>query len=188
MTRVIINNVEYTGEVDERVIDVARRNGAHIGFLCDGLGLCQTCACRVLQGNENLSPPSGAEQNWFQQSWLDDGHRLGCQTHLRGDGPVEILSRAEELRRMTNDIFAPPQQQQQQQQQETDDKLGQLTNTVGRIVMNQVVRFPLNAIGAFRITLNARPTLQTIPRVFNDTVRVFQTMLGSRPSNQQEYE
>ncbi len=181
MARVIINNVEYEGNVDERVIDVARRNGAHIGFLCDGLGLCQTCACRVLQGSENLSPPSGPEQNWFQQSWLDDGHRLGCQTYIRGSGTIEILSRAEELRRMTADVFAPPQQQQ-----EEGDRLGQLSNNIGRIVMNQVVRFPLNAIGAFRITLNARPNLQTIPRVFNDTVRVFQTMLGGSSTQQQQ--
>jgi chlorosome envelope protein I len=172
MPTVIINNTEYEGQVGERLIDVARRNGAHIGFICDGLGVCQACACRVLRGSEHLSPPSGVEENWFQPSWLEAGHRLACQTLIRANGTIETLSRAEELRRQTIGVFMPPEGTS------TGQNMGHLADNMSRIVMNQVVRFPSNAIGAAKIATRARPTPQTIQKLLGDTTRVVQRMIG----------
>ncbi|GIV94220.1 MAG: hypothetical protein KatS3mg056_2929 [Chloroflexus sp.] len=50
MATVIVNDVEMTARPGERILDIARRNSAHIGFVCDGTGFCQTCKVRVLAG------------------------------------------------------------------------------------------------------------------------------------------
>lgn len=173
MSQVTINDETFEGIVGERLIDVARRNAAHVGFLCDGLGLCQVCACRVTEGAEQLSPPTTAEQNWFQSSWLDGGYRLACQTTLQGNGPVSFLSRAEELRRQTLAILSPPDGSSLR------ESAGQLADHVGRLVLNQVSRFPFNVVGAGSIVLKARPTPQTVMKVVTDGVQVVQRMFGS---------
>jgi len=174
MPKVIINDTEYEGQPGERLIDVARRNGAHVGFLCDGAGICQICACQVLKGNESLSPPSKAEQNWLPQSWLDEGQRLACQTTLQGTGTVQMVSRAEKMRRQFSEVFYPPEGTVPIQ------NLGELLDYVSTLIANQITRFPQNAAGAVSLLQEVRPTPQTIQKVFQDAVKVVQTMLGSR--------
>jgi ferredoxin len=102
---VIINDVAYEAQPGERLLTIARRNAAHIGFACDGQGICQTCQCRVLAGAEHLSKPNEAEKIWMPESRLAHGHRLACQTALRGPGPVSILTGVEEFRRQVQDVL-----------------------------------------------------------------------------------
>lgn len=181
MPKIIINDVAYEGQVGERIIDVARRNAAHIGTVCGTLGvfLFQMNACRVLSGTEHLSPPSEIEKNWLQPSWIEAGHRLACEAIIQG-GPIHILSHAEELRRQTVSIFTPPEGTT------SINNAGALFNTMGRIVLNQVVRLPFNVIGAVSLAGQARPEpdsqgmLSDIQKMLNDGSRVVQNMVGSK--------
>ncbi len=190
MATVIINGVECQGESGERLIDIARRYATHIGFLCDGLGafFVESSACRVLRGTEHLSPPTELEQKWLQQSWIEAGHRLACEVTVRGSGPVEILSRAEELRRQTVAIFAPPADT------EAGDNMGDLFNHIGRIVLNQVMCMPGNLFSSAgrlggkpaneksqeepNAQAEARGMLTDIQHMATDGVRVVQKLLG----------
>ena len=61
---------------NETVLDVARRAGAPIGNSCGGIGICGRCRVRVVEGGENLTPPTRFEKN-------DD--RLACQAVVLGD-------------------------------------------------------------------------------------------------------
>ncbi len=176
MPRIIINDVEYNGEIGERLIDVARRNGAHIGFVCDGAGFCQTCVCRVTHGAENLSEPNDKERTWHSDEWLDAGMRLACQTTIRGGGTVELTSRAEELRRQVVAIFAPPHEEATEEEDTTMGRAGLLLDSVVRIVGNQLVRFPGNAVRAVGMMVNIRPTPRTVGKVFTDATHVVRTM------------
>lgn len=108
MAQVEINDEMMEAKLGELLLDIARRNAAHIGFGCDGGGLCTMCECRILSGADQLNPPTEAEHIWLPASRLADGYRLGCQAALRGPGPVRILTRAEELRRQLSAIFSPP--------------------------------------------------------------------------------
>lgn len=182
MATIIINDVEYAGEVGERLVDVARRNGAHIGFVCEGLifFLFQTNACRVLKGTELLSPPSELEQNWLQPSWIEAGHRLACEAVIQGNGTIEILSHAEELRRQTNAIFTPPEGTT------SGENAGLLFNNMGRMLGNQVVRFPFNMLGAAPVWFKRvqagqiRPIcLFDLPNIVRDGGKVIQNMTGN---------
>lgn len=105
MPTVTINDVEMEARPGERILDIARRNGAHIGFVCNGTGFCQTCKVRVLAGSESLSPPTEIEKTWIPESRLQEGWRLGCQTAIRGKDSVVVLTNAEELRRQAFNIL-----------------------------------------------------------------------------------
>lgn len=108
MATVIVNDVEMTARPGECILDIARRNSAHIGFVCDGTGFCQTCKVRVLAGSEFLSPPNDREKNWLPDARLQEGWRLGCQASVRGKGPIAMITNAEELRRQAFAVINPP--------------------------------------------------------------------------------
>lgn len=108
MTTIIINDKLVEAVPGEGLLSAARRNRAHIGFVCDGNGLCTTCECRILAGQENLSTPNAVERNWLSAGRLRQGYRLACQTTFSGNGPVQILTRAEELRRLWRNVTNPP--------------------------------------------------------------------------------
>lgn len=174
MSKVIINNQQYEGEPGERLIDVARRNGEHIGFLCDGLGVCQTCVCRVESGAEHLNEITEIEQNWLNEQLQEEGYRFGCKTTLRGPGPIEVMSRAEEIRRQIKETYFPPEGTN------AAENLNRLLNTVGKNVMNQIGRFPFNAAGSVPIIMKSNPKPPNALKIFNDFGKVLQTMLGGQ--------
>ncbi len=62
---------------NETVLDVARRAGAPIGNSCGGIGACNRCRVRIVEGAENLTPPTRFEKN--------PDERLACQAVVLGD-------------------------------------------------------------------------------------------------------
>lgn len=140
MPTVIINDVPLEAKMGERLLNIARRNAAHIGFACDGNGICQTCQCRVLDGAQFLSPPSQAERDWLPETRLAKGYRLACQAGLRGRGPVSILTTVEELRRQTLDVVRPPAGQSGL------DNLGPLLENWTQLNIDQIALFPSNVL------------------------------------------
>lgn len=51
-------------------------------------GLCGTCAIKIVEGKENLSPKTKQEILTLTQLKLDS-HRLACQCALKGDVVIE---------------------------------------------------------------------------------------------------
>ncbi|NTU79412.1 MAG: (2Fe-2S)-binding protein [Chloroflexales bacterium] len=177
MPTVVVNGVTMEAKIGERLIDVARRNGAHVGFVCNGAGICQTCQCQVLSGAENLSPVNVFEQAWLSESRLQEGHRLACKTALRGAGTVEVRTKAEDLRRQVIAVINPPAGSNPAAQ------LGPLVQYIVRMATDEVSRFPANAITAFR---QVKPSDLTWPfrdlnRYLADVSRVVNTTLGGSP-------
>lgn len=140
MPTVEINDTIMEAEVGERLLDIARRNAAHIGFACDGQGLCTTCECRILSGEEHLSPLSDAEAVWLPPARLRDGYRLGCQVALQSPGPVQALTRAEELRRQLLDVLNPPPGTT------AGENLRPLLNNIAMVNWEHIGTFPFNLL------------------------------------------
>lgn len=182
MATVIVNDVAHEARPGERILNVARRNAAHIGFVCDGNGICQTCQIRVLSGAEHLNPPSATEQAWMPEWRLASGHRLACQTALRGPGPVEVITKAEELRRQTLDVLQPPAGVDRR------DAMEPLLDNLVRMNIDQVIRYPFNIIGAL---LQVKPdrlveTLRNPQPYIDDATRITQRLAATplrRPSS-----
>lgn len=144
MATIIINDETVEGKVGERLVNVARRHGAHIGFMCDNAGTCQGCRCQVLSGGEQLSPPSEVEQAWIPAERLAAGQRLACQAIIRGQGEIRVLSRAEELRRMMQGVLHPALGEGRLR------NLSPLLTTLGQQAGDQLALFPLNVIRTIR--------------------------------------
>ncbi|NNJ09620.1 (2Fe-2S)-binding protein [Chloroflexales bacterium ZM16-3] len=106
--KVEINDEVMDAQLGERVLAVARRNASHIGFYCDGNGLCTMCECKVLSGADQLNEPTETEHTWLTEERMAEGYRLGCQMSLRGAGSVRVLTRAEEMRRQLDAVLSPP--------------------------------------------------------------------------------
>ena len=65
---------------NETLLDVARRAGAPIGNSCGGIGICNRCRVRIVEGSENLTPRTRFE--------TDPEQRLACQAVVLGDCTV----------------------------------------------------------------------------------------------------
>lgn len=105
MVELRLNGQFIAARQGETILEAARRRGAHMWFLCDGRGICQTCQCRVVSGGENLSEQTAMERAGLPRDARWKGYRLGCQARLTGAGPVWAVSRAEDLRRRLWDVF-----------------------------------------------------------------------------------
>ncbi|WP_322494569.1 2Fe-2S iron-sulfur cluster-binding protein [Chloroflexus sp.] len=178
MTTVTINDVEMEAQPGERILDIARRNGAHIGFVCDGTGFCQTCKVRVLAGSESLSPPTELEKNWIPEQRLAEGWRLGCQAAIRGKEPVEVLTAAEGLRRQTFAVINPPPGTN------VVSNVGALLANLNQQIIDQVIGYPFNMlnavakIGLGRI-LNPWQSMERFSQWLTDFGKVFEKTLNS---------
>jgi ferredoxin len=171
MPDVILNDETYDVEPGQVLLDVARKHAAHIGFICDGNGLCQMCECRVVSGAEHLSPPNEAEKTWLTQEQLDEGRRLCCQTSLRGRGPVTVITRAEELRRQADAIFQPPN---------GTDPLTNLTEfvqTLVKINVEHIRMFPANTIYAMTHFWSVEATFNTEMTFLSDSWNITKQLL-----------
>jgi ferredoxin len=71
--------------VNETVLDVARRAGAPIGNSCGATGICARCRVRVVDGAENLSPMTTIELRTLTRVGFAEGERLACQAAVFGD-------------------------------------------------------------------------------------------------------
>lgn len=140
MADLIINDVPVEANLGEGLLMVARRNRAHIGFVCDGNGLCTTCECRVLEGQDNLSPPNNVERTWLPQRRLERGYRLACQSYLARPGRVRLVTRAEEFRRLWNAIGNPPPGRT------GDEYLRRFTRRFIQLNIDHLSHFPLNLL------------------------------------------
>jgi ferredoxin len=174
VANLIINDKPVEADLGEGLLTVARRNRAHIGFVCDGNGLCTTCECRVLAGAESLTEPNRIERTWIPDFRLEKGYRLACQTTLIGPGEVKILTRAEYMRRLWNKMLNPPAGRN------AADYFGTLWEEVIEINIEHIGRFPFNLLS----TINRLGLARTIAPVrdndayFRDIGRVIDQQSG----------
>jgi predicted flap endonuclease-1-like 5' DNA nuclease len=60
-----------------------------------------------LAGSENLNAQTTAEIDWLHPDRLEKGYRLGCQAQIEQGGSVEVVTRAEILKRQFIASFNP---------------------------------------------------------------------------------
>jgi ferredoxin/predicted flap endonuclease-1-like 5' DNA nuclease len=143
-TETIINGQKCPAEVGETLMEVARRNGAHIGFVCDGKGYCSTCECKILDGAENLNEPTKIEQQWVNPKRLNNGYRLACQTRIEAEGNIITYTRAEILKRQFVASFSPDKGESHLKN--TSD----FFYTLSQITVQHLEQFPSNVVNTFQ--------------------------------------
>ncbi|MBM3163425.1 MAG: (2Fe-2S)-binding protein [Chlorobi bacterium] len=104
---IYINDKPCEAETGSLLLHAAQHNNAHIGCICGGNGICQSCFVYVKEGAELLSPPSEEEKAFISDKLFQEGGRLACQTVITGEGTIRVLTRAENLRRIVLGLNVP---------------------------------------------------------------------------------
>ena len=78
---------------DSNLLRVSLREQGGIPFKCGG-GLCGTCKCRIETGHEHTDAIKPKEKKLLTEAELASGHRLACQTFIRGDIAVSWQPRS----------------------------------------------------------------------------------------------
>jgi ferredoxin len=81
-------NLTVEAKPEEPLMDLCQRAGATIIFGC-GAGVCGTCMINVLEGKENLSPPTDQEKDALTMFNAKPNQRLACQCNVLGDVKIE---------------------------------------------------------------------------------------------------
>ncbi|TCD47127.1 2Fe-2S iron-sulfur cluster-binding protein [Chlorobium sp. N1] len=102
---ITINEKSATAAVGDKLIHVAQENHSHVGYVCAGNGVCQTCYVTVEKGAECLSPLSDVEKAFLSERQIAEGGRMACQATLEKEGTVVMRSRPETVRTM---LFSNP--------------------------------------------------------------------------------
>ena len=79
---------EASAKDNETILDVARRASAPLGASCGSVGVCARCKVRVVEGAENLSPPTSIESRVGGQRGFAADERMACQAVVNGNCKV----------------------------------------------------------------------------------------------------
>ncbi|NWJ44272.1 MAG: (2Fe-2S)-binding protein [Chloroflexi bacterium] len=175
MPDLIINNEVFEAEVGETIMDVARRNGAHIGFTCSRRGICTFCECKVEEGAELLNPITGNEKSRLSAERLENGSRLSCRAVFKAKkGTVRVTSRSEEVKQQFIGIFKAPTIQ------DKNDNLGALLGSVKQASKDYITMYPyvIKGIASGKAGLDTVNPFKDLNNLVQDSKRVFLRQIG----------
>jgi chlorosome envelope protein J len=104
---IYINDRPCEAQVGDLLLSAAQHHKAHIGYICGGMGICQSCFVYVREGADCLSLPTDEEKAFISDKLFQDGGRLACQAKIVKDGTIRFLTRAENLRRIVLGLNVP---------------------------------------------------------------------------------
>ena len=92
MSKIIFlpNKIEFEIDSNESVLQLAQKKGIPIRFSCNGVPSCAECRIRVVDGEENINPPSKQEIDLIGNVSFVDSRRLACQLFCFGDVKVDL--------------------------------------------------------------------------------------------------
>lgn len=100
----IPQNVEIEATPEKSVLQLATENKLEIRSICKGVPSCAECRVRVVEGAENILPPSKAELNLIGTSHYLDGRRLSCQIRCFGDVTIDLAEQVSKSENQTKKI------------------------------------------------------------------------------------
>lgn len=104
---IYINDRPCEAKVGDLLLTTAKNNKAHIGYICGGNGICQSCFVYVLEGMDCLSVRGEDEKAFVSDKLFQEGGRLACRTTIVREGNIRVLTRAEHFRRIVLGLNVP---------------------------------------------------------------------------------
>ena len=155
----IINDIPCDALPGQTIVKAAQLNHSHVGHLCGGRGICQTCYVTVREGGDCLSPLSDIEKAFLSERQIQSGGRLACQATIEQGGTLNVLSRPEEIRRLllSNPVALFPFVATM-----ASDTASRILPGIGNLA-GRIIRGEVSVKGDFREILSgARPALQAV--------------------------
>jgi ferredoxin, 2Fe-2S len=94
MVKIVIENLAKkeleADDLSRTVLQHLQNSQVDWMFSCGAKGRCTTCKMIIISGQENLSPPSLAEQNYSGRGFLGRNERLSCQARISGDIRIRV--------------------------------------------------------------------------------------------------
>ena len=104
---IYLNDKPCDAQFGDVLLKVAQKHKSHIGCICGGNAICQSCFVYVKEGAECLSQPGNEEKAFISDKLFKEGGRLACRSALVKEGTLRILTRAEHLRRLVLGLNVP---------------------------------------------------------------------------------
>jgi adenylate cyclase len=89
------------------ILEVSRMAGRPHTAVCGGRARCTTCRVMVVDGEENLPPPTPDEARALERIHAPPKLRLACQTRPNGDVSVQLLFKTDLLAAQVNGQGGP---------------------------------------------------------------------------------
>ena len=83
-------NIELEISSEKSVMDVAHANGIPIQSGCRGQATCGECRVIVVEGENQMLPPTSQELSLIGQGYHIDQRRLSCQLYCFGDVTIDV--------------------------------------------------------------------------------------------------
>ena len=93
-------NLNVEVEQGKSVMEAARENNLPVSSSCNGMCVCAECRIYIVDGEENVLPPSTKEVELIGGGHFVDRRRLSCQLFCFGDLTVDL---SEQLEREQNE-------------------------------------------------------------------------------------
>ncbi len=183
MATVIINDERFEGNEGELLIDVARRNGAHVGFTCSNRGICTFCECKVLEGAELLSPVTAVEKDRLSATRLENGSRLSCMATIESNsGTIRAVSRPEKIKQQFLSVFTAPTLQEKR------ENLGAFLGSMGQASKDYLTMYPyvFKSIASRKVGLDILNPFKDIDTLIKDGRRVLAHQLGLKEAESEK--
>lgn len=81
---------EFEVTSEESILDVALAHQIPIRTVCKGVPACAECRVRIVEGENNVLPPTKAELNLIGSGYFVDHRRLSCQLHCYGNVTIDL--------------------------------------------------------------------------------------------------
>ncbi len=93
-------NIELETTSDKSVMHLAHENNIHIKSICKGVPSCAECRVNIVEGEQNVLPPSTTELSLIGSAYFVDHRRLSCQLHCFGDVTIDLSEQIEKAERV----------------------------------------------------------------------------------------
>jgi len=94
-------NIELEIKPNQSVMNLAHENNVPIKSVCNGMPSCAECRVRVIEGEENVLPPSSKELALIGTGYFIDQRRLSCQLLCFGDITIDLAEQVEKQKEST---------------------------------------------------------------------------------------
>lgn len=94
----IPQNIEVEVDSSKSLLQMATENKIEIRSLCKGVPSCAECRVKLVEGENNVTPPNKAEIGLLGTNYYLESRRLSCQVYCYGNVVVDVseqLDRAE---------------------------------------------------------------------------------------------